>query len=89
MNVFMLINRKEIYRDYDKPYYYTGNKVLISICCLSLAVFVSQREYLRYLNRQKDKKWKAMSAEDRIVYQGDQTEREKEGNKRLDFRFKY
>ncbi|PLB44520.1 MFS transporter [Aspergillus steynii IBT 23096] len=79
----------QIYRDYDKPYYYTGNKVLISICCLSLAVFVTQREFLRYLNRQKDRKWKAMSAEERIIYQSDQTEREKDGNKRLDFRFKY
>ncbi|KAI9043937.1 putative MFS transporter [Aspergillus affinis] len=79
----------KIYRDYDKPYYYTGNKVLISICCLSLAVFITQREVLRYLNRQKDKKWKAMSAEEKIIYQADQTEREKDGNKRLDFRFKY
>ncbi|KAF9883383.1 hypothetical protein FE257_003550 [Aspergillus nanangensis] len=79
----------QIYRSYDSPYYYTGNKVLVAICVLSLVVFVLQRELLRYLNRQKEKKWNAMSSEERIAYQADQTEREKEGNQRLDFRFKY
>ncbi|RHZ54231.1 putative MFS transporter [Aspergillus thermomutatus] len=79
----------QIYRADDSPYYYRGNKVLISICVLSLVVFVSQREFLRYLNRQKEKKWNAMSAEEKVLYQSDQQAREKEGNKRLDFRFKY
>jgi hypothetical protein len=79
----------EIYRKYDAPYYYTGNKVLISICALALVTFLVQREALRYMNRQKEKKWRAMSPEERLVYQADQTAREKEGNKRLDFRFKY
>ncbi|GAB1217981.1 hypothetical protein ATERTT37_007224 [Aspergillus terreus] len=79
----------QIYRKYDAPYYYTGNKVLISICALALVTFLVQREALRYMNRQKEKKWGAMSPEERLVYQADQTAREKEGNKRLDFRFKY
>ncbi|GES62165.1 MFS general substrate transporter [Aspergillus terreus] len=79
----------QIYRKYDAPYYYTGNKVLISICALALVTFLVQREALRYMNRQKEKKWRAMSPEERLVYQADQTAREKEGNKRLDFRFKY
>jgi hypothetical protein len=30
-----------------------------------------------------------MSSEERVVYQADQVEREKDGNKRLDFRFQY
>ncbi|KAL4891568.1 MFS transporter [Aspergillus ambiguus] len=79
----------QIYRNYDSPYYYTGNKVLVAICALSLVTFVVQRESLRYMNRQKDKKWREMSSDERLVYQADQTEREKDGNKRLDFRFKY
>ncbi|KAL4899365.1 hypothetical protein BDW74DRAFT_115835 [Aspergillus multicolor] len=79
----------QIYRSYDSPYYYQGNKVLISICALSLVVFIVQREYLRHLNRQKERKWDAMSSEERIDYQADLAQREKDGNKRLDFRFKY
>ncbi|OJJ46645.1 hypothetical protein ASPZODRAFT_132743 [Penicilliopsis zonata CBS 506.65] len=79
----------QIYRTDDEPYYHRGNKVLISICCLSLAVFVLQRQYLRYLNRQKERKWNAMSHEEQLEYQADREAREKEGNKRLDFRFKY
>ncbi|KAL3467002.1 major facilitator superfamily domain-containing protein [Aspergillus heterothallicus] len=79
----------QIYRSYDSPYYYQGNKVLISICSLALVVFVLQREWLRHLNRQKERQWDAMSPEERIDYQADLAQREKEGNKRLDFRFKY
>jgi hypothetical protein len=66
-----------------------GNKVLISICSFTLVVFVAQREYLRHLNRQKEKKWAAMTDGEKTLYQADQAARELEGNKRLDFRFKY
>lgn len=79
----------QIYRADDSPYYYRGNKVLISICVLSLVAFVAQREYLRLLNRRKERVWGAMSVEEQDAYQADQTAREKEGNKRLDFRFQY
>ncbi|OJJ74579.1 hypothetical protein ASPBRDRAFT_193294 [Aspergillus brasiliensis CBS 101740] len=79
----------QIYRSSDSPYYYTGNKVLIALCVLSLVVFVAQREFLRHLNRQKERKWQAMTPEERVLYQSDRDAREREGNKRLDFRFKY
>ncbi|PWY89883.1 MFS general substrate transporter [Aspergillus heteromorphus CBS 117.55] len=79
----------QIYRTSDQPYYYTGNKVLISICVLTLFVFIGQREWLRHLNRQKERKWNAMTTEERVLYQSDQAARDKEGNQRLDFRFKY
>jgi hypothetical protein len=52
-------------------------------------VFVVQREYLRYLNRQEEKGWSSMSEEENIVAQNDQAARELDGNKRLDFKFKY
>ncbi|KAL1850945.1 hypothetical protein Plec18170_006782 [Paecilomyces lecythidis] len=79
----------QIYRASDQPYYYTGNKVLIAICTLSIVVFVIQRGYLRYLNRQKERRWSVMSSEEKLAYQFDKVAREAEGNKRLDFRFKY
>lgn len=79
----------QIYRADDSPYYYRGNKVLISICAGTLVVFVGQREYLRWLNRKKERVWGGMTEGERLEYVCDQMEREKEGNKRLDFRFQY
>ncbi|KAI9827279.1 MAG: hypothetical protein M1832_005417 [Thelocarpon impressellum] len=79
----------QIYRSRDAPFYYTGNKVLISICALTLVVFIAQREYLRLLNRRKERVWVAMAPEEREAYQADRAAREAEGNKRLDFRFRY
>ncbi len=40
-------------------------------------------------NRRKEKAWQAMTVDERAAYQADQGAREKEGNKRLDFRFRY
>ncbi|TKA70873.1 hypothetical protein B0A49_05634 [Cryomyces minteri] len=79
----------QIYRADDSPYYYRGNKGLISICALALVTFVAQREYLRYLNRRKEKLWSVMTVEDRVAYQSDREERESDGNRRLDFNFRY
>ena len=50
---------------------------------------ISQREYLRYLNRKKERIWGGMTTEEKLRYQENHEEREREGNKRLDFRFKY
>ncbi|KAL0059372.1 hypothetical protein AAF712_013883 [Marasmius tenuissimus] len=79
----------QIYRAYDAPYYKQGNKVLVSICALSAVTFLVQRQVLVHLNKQKEKKWSAMSAEEKANYQNDKQAREKDGNKRLDFRFVY
>ncbi|TVY81325.1 putative transporter [Lachnellula suecica] len=79
----------QIYRSYDSPYYHQGNKVLIAICVLSLAAFLMQRAYLSILNNRKEKKWEFMTWEERSAYQNNQNVRELDGNKRLDFRFKY
>jgi hypothetical protein len=87
--IILLTPRAELYRKDDVPYYHRGNKILISICALSLAVFLFQREYLRWLNKRKARAWDAMSSGERVAYQADQAEREKDGNKRLDFRFQY
>lgn len=79
----------QIYRKYDSPYYKQGNKVLISICALSLLTFVAQRLYLQTLNKRKAAIWDEMSVDERAFYQADATAREADGNKRLDFRFQY
>lgn len=79
----------QIYRKYDSPYYKQGNKVLISICALSLLTFVAQRLYLQTLNKKKAAIWDEMTVEERAIYQADATSREVDGNKRLDFRFQY
>ncbi|KAB5547077.1 major facilitator superfamily domain-containing protein [Coniochaeta sp. 2T2.1] len=79
----------QIYRKYDAPYYKQGNKILVSICALSLVVFLIQRQVLVYLNKKKEEKWSAMSPAERQVYQNDIQLRGKDGNERLDFRFVY
>ena len=88
MQVGSLIS-SQIYRAYDGPYYKQGNTVLIAICGLSLVVFLAQRWHLIRLNKAKSVVWDAMSAEEKIVYQNDSVAREKDGNKRVDFLFKY
>ncbi|KAF2006334.1 MFS general substrate transporter, partial [Amniculicola lignicola CBS 123094] len=77
----------QIYRKYDEPYYKQGNSVLIATCALSLVVMFLQRQMLLRLNKKKEAKWQDMDAEEKVVYQSDFVAREKEGNKRLDFRF--
>jgi hypothetical protein len=78
----------QIYRQDDQPYYYRGNKVLIAICAFSLVVLVVQRQWLARLNRRKERVWAGMSAEEKLAYQDDIAARERDGNTRLDFRFK-
>ncbi|KAI9643871.1 hypothetical protein NHQ30_007222 [Ciborinia camelliae] len=79
----------QIYRKYDAPYYKQGNKVLVSICALALVTFVVQRQYLILLNKRKERIWNQMTIEEKAAYQNDKVARENDGNKRLDFRFKY
>ena len=78
----------QIYRKDDQPYYYRGNKVLIAICALTLLVMVGQRAWLMLLNKRKEKVWERMGMEEKLVYQKDTKEREAEGNRRLEFRFR-
>ena len=52
-------------------------------------VFIVQRQWLRQLNKTKERKWSALSLEEKEAYQANKEEREKDGNRRVDFRFKY
>ncbi|KAI4650467.1 hypothetical protein J4E93_002823 [Alternaria ventricosa] len=77
----------QIYRKYDGPYYKQGNSVLVAICALSVITFLVQRQTLVRLNKKKQKQWDQMTSEEKALYQADIISREKDGNKRLDFRF--
>ncbi|KAG9721431.1 hypothetical protein KCU73_g14252, partial [Aureobasidium melanogenum] len=77
----------QIYREKDKPYYYTGNKVLISICAASVVVILSHREVLRHLNRKKRKAWEELSEIEQREY--DRVQGHNVGNKSLTFAFTY
>ena len=58
----------QIYRKWDGPYFKNGNKVLISILCLSVVVFVVQRQWLVHLNKKKVEQWKQMTPEQQLEY---------------------
>ncbi|CCF38352.1 major facilitator superfamily transporter [Colletotrichum higginsianum] len=79
----------QIYRSYDSPYYKRGNTACVSICAFSLVVFLVHRQVLVTMNKRKERAWNAMSAEQQHAYQNDSAARERDGNKRLDFRFVY
>lgn len=79
----------QIYRSWDSPYYHVGNSVILAICVLALVAILTARQVLVLLNKKKERQWQAMSAEERVEYQNDTQAREKDGNKRLDFRFVY
>jgi hypothetical protein len=62
---------------------------LVSILAFSLVVMIAQRTYLVRLNKKKEAAWSQMSPAEKLEYQTDKEAREKDGNKRLDFRFAY
>ena len=74
----------QIYRDSDKPYYYTGNKVLLGIVAWNIVVVLGSKIYYVLKNSQRDKAWANMTREQRVNYLATTTDK---GNKRLDFRF--
>ncbi|KND02532.1 uncharacterized protein SPPG_09076 [Spizellomyces punctatus DAOM BR117] len=73
-----------IYRDDDKPHYRRGNKILIGIAVMNIFIFLATKVYYIQRNRYRERKWSAMSKEDKKHYLQTTTD---EGNKRLDFRF--
>ncbi|KAI5254267.1 putative MFS transporter [Aureobasidium subglaciale] len=77
----------QIYREKDKPYYYQGNKVLVSICAAAVVATLLHREALRHINRKKQRAWKNLSEVEQRDY--DQNKGHSIGNKSLTFKFPY
>ncbi|KAI5243192.1 putative MFS transporter [Aureobasidium subglaciale] len=77
----------QIYREKDKPYYYQGNKVLVSICAAAVIATLLHREALRHINRKKQRAWKNLSEVEQRDY--DQNQGHSIGNKSLTFKFPY
>ncbi|KAF2665713.1 MFS general substrate transporter [Microthyrium microscopicum] len=73
-----------IYRDDDKPRYKRGNRVLIGINCMAIALFVFAKLYYVVKNKIRDRKWNAMTPEERLDYTLNTTD---QASRRLDFRF--
>ncbi|KEQ68636.1 putative pantothenate transporter [Aureobasidium namibiae CBS 147.97] len=73
-----------IYRQDDKPLYHRGNMQLVAVNCLAIALYALAKAYYVFRNKQREKKWGAMTQEQRDDYIQNTTD---QGNKRLDFRF--
>ncbi|KAH7922808.1 MFS general substrate transporter [Leucogyrophana mollusca] len=75
-----------IYRADDAPLYKRGNRDLIGVCSMNIALYIFTFFFYRSINRHRDTKWAKMSTKEQLVYL--ETTKD-EGNQRLDFRFAY
>ncbi|KAL1851439.1 hypothetical protein VTK73DRAFT_9417 [Phialemonium thermophilum] len=73
-----------IYRNDDKPLYHRGNRNLIIVNILAIAVFLFTKAYYVWRNKQRDKIWNAMTEEEQRDYVRNT---KLTGSRRLDFRF--
>lgn len=74
-----------IYTAPDKPYYRRGNKVLMIINILSIVLFLFTKAYYVLKNKHRDRKWNALTEEQRRQYLIDNAH--VRGSRRADFRF--
>ncbi|KAI1840048.1 hypothetical protein JX266_013739 [Neoarthrinium moseri] len=75
-----------IYRSDDAPLYRRGNKALIGVLAGNILLYLLTKAYYVSRNKQRDRKWDAMTDQERLHYLATTTD---EGNKRLDFRFQH
>ncbi|TQW01288.1 MFS transporter [Cordyceps javanica] len=73
-----------VYRADDAPKYHRGNKAILGVVCMNIALYILTKLYYTWRNKTRDDKWRAMTEEQRLAYLSDPPD---EGNKRLDFRF--
>lgn len=73
-----------IYRADDQPLYHRGNVTLIGCAFGAIGACIFAKLYYKYRNKQKARKWNAMTPEEQERYRIETTD---EGNKRLDFQF--
>ncbi|KIW31775.1 hypothetical protein, variant 2 [Cladophialophora immunda] len=73
-----------VYREDDAPAYKRGNRALLSVALLNVALYLSTKAYYVLRNRRRDRQWDALTEPQQLQYLAKTQER---GNKRLDFRF--
>ncbi|KAH8691477.1 major facilitator superfamily domain-containing protein [Talaromyces proteolyticus] len=73
-----------IYRADDAPLYHRGNTVLLILNFVALLLFILTKLYYIFRNKQRDRKWRAMSEQEKVNYLAISKDT---GSKRLDFRF--
>ncbi|KIX92195.1 uncharacterized protein Z520_12076 [Fonsecaea multimorphosa CBS 102226] len=73
-----------VYREDDAPSYRRGNRVLLAVALLNIALYLLTKTYYVLRNRYRDRKWTAMTETQQLQYLSKTRDR---GNKRLDFRF--
>ncbi|KAJ5159952.1 Major facilitator superfamily domain general substrate transporter [Penicillium canariense] len=73
-----------IYRADDAPRYRRGNGVLVALVVTNIFIYVLTKAYYVWRNASRDKKWNAMSHQEKMHYLATTKE---EGTRRLDFRF--
>ncbi|KAH7014502.1 major facilitator superfamily domain-containing protein [Microdochium trichocladiopsis] len=76
-----------IYVEADKPLYRKGNTNLLAINILAILLFLFAKAYYVWENRRRDRKWAAMTEEERREYYRDADKVRGQATNRLDFRF--
>lgn len=74
-----------IYREADRPAYHYGNRVLLGLNVTSMFVIAGVKTYYAWRNKQRQRKWDAMSADEKQRYLDEH--QDETGAGRLDFRF--
>jgi len=73
-----------VYREDDRPLYHRGNRNLIIVNVLVIALMGGTKAYYVLKNKRRERIWKSMSAEERVDYK---VNTKLSGSRRLDFRF--
>lgn len=73
-----------VYRDDDKPQYRRGNRDLVIVNFLAIALFLLTKAYYVWRNGQRDRAWDALTREQQLDYIRNT---KLVGSRRLDFRF--
>ncbi|CDK28770.1 unnamed protein product [Kuraishia capsulata CBS 1993] len=75
-----------IYRSDDAPHYHRGNRVIIGLCVMNIALFLFTKGYYIWRNKTKELQWSKLSDEQKEEYI---SAHRHDGNKRLDYLFEH
>lgn len=73
-----------VYREDDRPAYRRGNRVLLGVNVFSIFLIVATKAYYMWRNKQRARKWNALTEDQKTQYLEDH--KEVTGPSRLDFK---